>query len=184
MEKRAESSDDGYIDEECIETKPEVREQVEIEEVYDLENSDAKENIDVDADHDYIKEDFHDEEPQEVKLEEESTSADVPKKSKVSAWCDTTDEKIREELEHNDKQQCQMGKRSKLCCSYKDSDEYKQTLPKYNGLISKYGLSKDERSRREHIQTKVHQKNQFRAELQREQKEIMDKVNEEAFSKW
>lgn len=60
--------------------------------------------------------------------------------------------------------------RLKLCCIWKESDEYKRKLPKYNGFNSNYGLSKEEIARRESIQQKQQQLKHFRALQEVEQK--------------
>jgi hypothetical protein len=72
----------------------------------------------------------------------------------------------------------------KQCCQYKETDEYKQKLPKYNGLYSNYGLSKDEILRRELKQLENIELKQQWIHKRVKQKEHMAKNNEAAFAKW
>jgi len=74
--------------------------------------------------------------------------------------------------------------RNKTCCHYKETDEYKQTLPKYRGCNSIYGLSKDEIERRTFSKFKQQQQRQRQQHTAMEQKEFLAQTNEEAFAKW
>lgn len=72
----------------------------------------------------------------------------------------------------------------KECCHYKETDEYKQKLPKYNGFHSQYGFSKEELEKRD-TQQLEHARTQYRRKSQHfEQKEFLAQTNEEAFRKW
>lgn len=72
----------------------------------------------------------------------------------------------------------------KTCCKHKESDEYKQKLPKYNGAHSNYGLSLEEIAKRQRKEQKSIHIKQRKEEQQFEQKELLSKNNEEAFAKW
>lgn len=74
--------------------------------------------------------------------------------------------------------------RNKKCCKYKETDEYKQKLPKYNGFYSHYGLSKDEIERREHKMLTSVEFKRRRSSHYIEKQEHLAKTNEEAFAKW
>lgn len=179
--KTDESSDDGYIDEEVID--------LTVEEKEESENDERMNN-----DKAYSKEDF-DEEDEETKLEaNESTpqeavteaaeqhESDSPDKaSNKSSVLRPRSSKVSPNVE---KVSDDSRKIRKICCFYKDTDEYKQKLPNYNGFNSNYGLSKDEITKREFVQSKHKQFHQYKQMQQMEHEEFMASVNEEAFSKW
>lgn len=67
----------------------------------------------------------------------------------------------------------------KNCCQYKESNEYKEKLPNYNGLNSRYGLSKEEIDRLESGRTRREQVRSVKQRKQLEQKELVARINEE-----
>lgn len=187
-----ESEDDGYIEE-----GDEVVESISV--------IDEKDEIQVDSDRDvvgekqYSQEEFENELGEDGNLEgndievggeegeqaegEEGEGTDAvtaevahkshslrPRSSKVSPASESMVEESR--------------KIRKLCCFFKETDEYKQSLPLYNGFNSNYGLSKDEIAKREVIQSKKQQVQRNRQMQQIEHEEFMASVNEEAFAKW
>lgn len=175
-----ESDDDGYIDDEVIESISVIDEsQLELEE-------------EIVGDKQYSQEEFENELGDDVNLEpndaetsgenieegDDAVAAEVPQKSsslrprssKVSPASESAVEESR--------------KIRKLCCFFKETDEYKQKLPNYNGLNSNYGLSKDEIAKREVIQSRKQQVQRNRQMQQFEHEEFMASVNEEAFAKW
>lgn len=172
-----EVSDDGYS-EEIVDVTEKVDEAIEIEEVCEqiqqqfVENggNDEKELIE---DESYDKESFHDE--FEVNLSEKpKESPEKPQKKttfrpKSSNKVNPMDVETRKN-------------RRKDCCSFKETDEYKKSLPLYNG--STYGLSKEEKNKREFIRYQRAADKQQRLERKMEEKEFLAKTNEEAFSKW
>lgn len=185
------SSDDGYIDDE-VDATTSIEETVEIEDVCEqIEQDEEKENNEKESpnNENYSKEDFHEEsEGEQVPLNvgnenpvlsssneacskpEKPTKPPIfrPKSSKVNPSGSPSDQpKLR-----------------KTCCDFKETDEYKQTLPKYNGFNSNYGLSKEEIAKREFVQLKQRQHKELKTIHQMEQQEFVASLNEEAFSKW
>lgn len=72
----------------------------------------------------------------------------------------------------------------KNCCQYKESNEYKEKLPKYNGMNSRYGLSKEEIERRESGRTRREQVRNVKQHKQLQQKELVARINEEVTNKF
>lgn len=186
-EREGESSDDGYIDDEVEHTS--IEEIVEIEDVIELIDPDEEsENMEKELNtENRSNEDFHDAHLSDQALAAEGASSHVkcdfsstvkavkattifrPKSSKINP-CRTSP--------------ASQQKFRKICCEFKETDEYKQKLPKYNGFNSNYGLSKEEISKREHVQLKQRQHKELRTIKQMEQREFLASLNEEAFSKW
>lgn len=185
-----ESEDDGYIDDEVAESISVIDERDEIQ---------VNPERDVIGDKQYSQEEFENElgddgnlDPSDIQEggegeeegEEEGEDGTItepaekahksnslrPRSSKVSPASESAVEESR--------------KIRKLCCFFKETDEYKQKLPNYNGFNSNYGLSKDEIAKREVIQSKKQQVQMNRHIQQIEHEEFMASVNEEAFAKW
>lgn len=168
-----EVSDDGYSEEivnESIEIE-DLSEQVQQPETeIEVEKEEVEEE-------NYEKESFHeefDENPVE-NCEKPETSPEKsqpkpavfrPKSSKVNP----TEPETRIE-------------RRKTCCDFKNSDEYKEKLPKYNGYSSNY-VSKEVFAKREFFRYKQMQCKQEKLEQQLEQKRLLAETNEEAFAQW
>lgn len=198
--KEEESSDDGYIDDEVLQDASTderlIIETIEIEEVFEqievLDITDVKTTNDIieneennnnnnnnhnnnDDDLNYEKDDFH---------EEDASNMERVGRSKKSL---TTKKFFRSKINPSDDDMASTAAkmdRRKHCCQYKETDEYKQKLPKYNGYYSHYGLSKDEIERRERKQLKNVEFKHRRFSQHTEQKEHVAKTNEEAFAKW
>lgn len=199
LPKADESSDDGYIDDEIpdnveateIDNVDEICEQLddtlELSEKLDIEE--VNENLTV-CDENYSKDEFHAEdfledsfelpESNEIELtngeqipEKTGNLVEKRKKSKFrpkSTKVQPIDDDI---ISAADKQATKS--RPKTCCEHKESDEYKQKLPKYNGYNSNYGLSKDEIRRREEELLKRLHKKQLRALEREEEKRFLAK---------
>jgi hypothetical protein len=168
-----EVSDDGYSEEivnESIEIE-DVSEQVQQDET---EIEEEKEPI---VEENYDKEAFH-EEVEEIPVEncekpgtapektQPKTTVFRPKSSKVNPTI--TESRLE---------------RRKTCCDFKNSDEYKEKLPKYNGYSSNY-VSKEVFAKREFFRYKQLQCKQEKLEQQLEQKKLLAETNEEAFAQW
>lgn len=183
-----EVSDDGYS-EEIVEVTDEkvIDESIEIEDVCEKSTQQEAETVEsgekefVD-DENYDKESFHEEvEVSLVKIPENSIE-NPEKPTKKSTIFRPKSSKVNPTNDDDTRNIC--NDRRKVCCGFKESDEYKQSLPKYNGFSSNYGLSQEEQSRREFIRYKQFQHKQQRSEQRVEQKELLAKTNEEAFAKW
>jgi hypothetical protein len=178
--KDEESSNESFIDEEFIEASHVVTEDnVELESFQQSTSVDSDNNLDTD----YGKDDFYDEkdDQEDLKLPKDSRSS-VKKKVKVEAWCEP-EEDPRSNTNVTIINSANLQK-IKTCCEYKKRDGYKEKLPKYNGFVSKYGLSKEEIDRRNFVNSKMYQKRQLQVELQKERSIARKQINEEAFSKW
>jgi hypothetical protein len=182
--KDEESSEESFITEECIGAQ--IQEQADIEEVVELEKSPRTASIDLDyvAEIELGNDEFHDEidDHEDPKLTKDSNNL-VRKKTKVEAWCEPEEHQSTTQNGPESSSESQR-KQTKFCCEYKESDEYKQKLPKYNGFISKYGLSKEEITRRELFNSQMLQKKQLQQERKFENSIARKQINEEAFSKW
>lgn len=188
-----ESSDDGYIDDETVDTtvieENCVSESLEIEDVCEqIEQFETSES--------------HEVEPKDIKEENNHENvADEPEGSELEKQCSDLYETKLSKLEKTSRKKTYGLKsskvnpysdilvedqtvRSKTCCYYKKTDEYKQKLPKYNGFNSNYGLSKEEIAKRELIYLKHKQHRQHKHNQRVEQKEFLARTNEEAFAKW
>lgn len=164
------------------------------------ENSDATENVPEEPE-DYFKSDFNEEE----ELDEVSKSPELPREPTiVRKCCEERDRKpdvqncfpkrifsrskstkinpITTDVSNDVTNLCR--NKVKTCCKHKESDEYKQKLPKYNGAHSNYGLSLEEIAKRQRKEQKSIHIKQRKEEQQFEQKELLSKNNEEAFAKW
>lgn len=175
-----ESEDDGYIDEDVAESISVIDEsQVELEEeivgtskysIEEFENELGDDgNLESDANEASGENDGEGADASAAEKAQKSSSL-RPRSSKVSPASESAVEESR--------------KIRKLCCFFKDTDEYKQKLPNYNGFNSNYGLSKNEIAKRETIQSKKLQVQRNRQMQQFEHQEFMASVNEEAFAKW
>lgn len=168
-----EVSDDGYS-EEVVYESIEIEEVTEVVVTQEIEIEEEKKEVEEES---YEKESFQ-EEDDEIPVENcenpESAPEIVmpkasvmrPKSSKVSP---TTPE-------------CRLERR-KTCCDFKNSDEYKEKLPKYNGYSSNY-VSKEVFAKREFFRYKQMQSKQEKLEQQLEQKRLLAETNEEAFAQW
>lgn len=67
----------------------------------------------------------------------------------------------------------------KECCQFKESNEYKEKLPNYNGFNSRYGLSKEEIERRESGRSRRKQDRSDKQLQEHQQKELVARINEE-----
>ncbi|CAO1330453.1 unnamed protein product [Diamesa serratosioi] len=184
----------------------EVCEQLDVElEISEKEeNSDATENVPEQLE-DYLKnDDFNEEEPEEP--EEISKSPELRRETStiVRKCCEDRDRKpdvqkcfpkrvfsrskstkinpLSTDVSNDVTNLCR--NKLKTCCKHKESDEYKQKLPKYNGAHSNYGLSLEEIAKRQRKEQKSIHIKQRKEEQQFEQKELLSKNNEEAFAKW
>lgn len=188
-----EFSDDGYIDEEAPEETKSIEEATEIEDVCEqIQDLDEIENNDKESSINeiYSKEDFNEEDEErslsdDTKADQSEATVVVTKKPEKPQQKQTFRTKSSKVVPADDKS-TQMGeqKERKLCCQFKESDEYKQTLPKYNGFNSNYGLSKEEIARREHVRLRQHRYKELKTIQQLEQKEMEASLNEQAFAKW
>lgn len=179
-----ESSDDGYIDDEVIESISVIEEKEETEEEPEELRDDKA----------YSKEEFDDEDEHaaadqngsetidEGELEAQANGESSEKASKKSQILRPRSSKVSPLLEKFP--DVDGRKIRKLCCFYKETDEYKQKLPNYNGFNSNYGLSKDEIAKRELIQSKHKESQESRQMQQMAQEGYTASVNEEAFAKW
>jgi hypothetical protein len=164
-----EVSDDGYSEEI-------VNESIEIEDLSEQvqqQETEVEEEQEQVEEENYEKESFH-EEVDEIPVEncekpealpeliQPKTTAFRPKSSKVNP--------VEPE-------------RRKACCDFKNSDEYKEKLPKYNGYSSNY-VSKEVFAKREFFRYKQMQLKQEKLELELEQKRLLAETNEEAFAQW
>ena len=164
------------------------------------EHSDATESVPEEHE-DYFKNDFNDEELDEISKSPEL----LQEKSIIRKCCEDRDKKpdvqrcfpkrvftrskstktnpITTDISNDVTNLCR--NKVKTCCKHKESDEYKQKLPKYNGAhYSNYGLSLEEIAKRQRKEQKsIHIKHR-KEEQQFEQKELLSKNNEEAFAKW
>lgn len=177
-QKSVESDDDGYIDDDVVESISVIDEsQNELEEILgdkqysqeefekELGNDGNLESNDIEANGE------NNEDADAVAAEKPQKSNSLrPRSSKVSPASESAVEESR--------------KIRKLCCFFKETDEYKQKLPNYNGLNSNYGLSKDEIAKREVIQSRKQQVQRNRQMQQFEHEEFKASINEEAFAKW
>ncbi|CRL01166.1 CLUMA_CG014469, isoform A [Clunio marinus] len=190
-----ESDDDECIDDETLNITP-IEENIvdettiEIEDI--CERIDANEIEELEVVESDLNKDFNDED--NISDKDEETHLDVPSsesqkeikckvdKPKKKIFRPTKVNPIEEQIVCDD----QNGNTSsgKTCCQYKKTDEYKQKLPKYNGFKSNYGLSKEEIEKRKYIQLRQQQQQQFKELQKMEQKELLARVNEEAFAKW
>lgn len=173
-----ESEDDGYIDEEVAESIT-VIEEIQVEEEIVCDKQYSQEEFENELGNDGNHESNDNEAAEETDGEGSNTMAAEkaqksssirPRSSKVGPASESMVEESR--------------KVRKLCCFFKETDEYKQKLPNYNGLNSNYGLSKDEIAKREVIQSRKQQLQRNRQMQQFEHEEFMASVNEEAFAKW
>lgn len=194
--KDEESSDDGYIDDEVFDTSVDERliiETIEIEEVCEeievlelndnnkraivndmLESLDSEE-AKYETDEFYKDDDTRDAtKSTEMKIKREprelSSSSKRIFRTKINPIGNVPVDERRT--------------RTKKCCNYKETDEYKQKLPKYNGFYSHYGLSKDEIERREHKMLNNVEVKRRRSSQYIEKQENLAKNNEDAFAKW
>lgn len=71
---------------------------------------------------------------------------------------------------------------AKNCCKFKESNEYIEKLPRYNGFNSRYGLSKEDIERREHARLRREQARNSKHVEQMQQKELVARINEEVSS--
>lgn len=163
------------------------------------ENSDATENVPEEPE-DYFKSDFNEEE-----LDEVSKSPELLREPTIVRKCCEDRDKKPEVQKCFAKRIFSRSKSTKInpiitdfsndvtnlcrnkvktCCKHKESDEYKQKLPKYNGAHSNYGLSLEEIAKRQRKEQKSIHIKQRKEEQQFEQKELLSKNNEEAFAKW
>jgi hypothetical protein len=180
-----ESSDDGYIDDEASGDERLIIETIEIEEVgerveiLEVTNGCTTMNGQSEA----MDEVSHYEED-----EFDDDSADASQSAAATKRTGKGVKKIfRSKINplDDDSGGCSIRRTTKKdCCQYKETDEYKNKLPRYNGLYSHYGLSKDELERRESKQLENCQLQFRRQSRQTEQKEFLAKTNEEAFAKW
>ncbi|CAH1709401.1 unnamed protein product [Chironomus riparius] len=196
FKKEEESSDDGYIDDDLFDPSTEERliiETIEIEEVCEeIEVLDISDNnnrafangIDESLDIEeakYEEDEFYkDDEIRDATMSKENEIISEPREKSSSAK-----RKFRTKI-------CPIGNipvderrtRTKKCCEFKETDEYKQKLPKYNGFYSHYGLSKDEIERREEKLRKNVEVYRRRSSHHFEKQDNLAKANEEAFAKW
>lgn len=179
-----EVSDDGYSDE-IVEVSEEkvIDETIEIEDVCEQVQQVEAENVEIDEkesadDENYDKESFHDEvEVNQGEVVENSNESEGKPPKKLTSFRPKSSKVNPTDIETR-------SDRRKICCGFKESVEYKQSLPKYNGFSSNYGLSKEEISRREFLRYRHIQHKQQRIEKKLEQKDFLAKTNEEAFAKW
>lgn len=173
-----EMSDDGYS-EEIVDATEKAEESIEIEEVCeqiqqleaDNSENDEKELID---EENYDKESFHEEVQvtSTENLEEPSSKKSTSLRSKASNKVNPADVGSRKD-------------RRKDCCQFKETDEYKKSLPVYcNGGKSTYGLSKEEKQRREFIRYQREFKKQQKLDKQLEERAEKIEKTEEAFKLW
>ncbi|CAO1354742.1 unnamed protein product [Diamesa hyperborea] len=163
------------------------------------ENSDVTENVPEESE-DYFKSDFNEEEHEEA-----CNSPELPREPTIiRKCCEDRDRKpdvqkcfpkrifshskstkispITTDVSNDVTNLCR--NKVKTCCKHKESEEYKQKLPKYNGAHSNYGLSLEEIAKRQRKEHKSIHIKQRKEEQQFEQKELLSKNNEEAFAKW
>lgn len=197
MGKEQESSDDGYIDDDLPEATTSIEEVVEIEDVCETIEQlvEASENVDKETltVENYSQEDFNEDEGDVEGSNLDDTLADQtsidtqieklskPEKSMKQQFLRSKSSKVNPV---DGVQGSEESKPRKTCCQFKGTDEYKQTLPKYNGFKSHYGLSKEEIAKRELVQLKKCQYREFKHMQQAEHKEFLAGINEEAFAKW
>lgn len=189
-----EVSDDGYIDEETFDETKSIEETVEIEDVCEqIQDLDERESNEKESsvNETYSKDDFNEEEEEERSLSDD-TKADQSEATVIAANKSEKPQhkppirtKNSKVVPIDDKSSLAGEQRErKMCCHFKESDEYKQSLPKYNGFNSNYGLSKEEIARREHVRLRQHRYKELKSLQQVEQKEMEATLNEEAFAKW
>lgn len=197
IERHDDSSDidDGYIDDEALDTSvderliietieiEEVCEEIEVLEISDNSNrafvNDIHESLDSEETKYETDEFYKDDDARDAVKSGEINKTNGRDKSSSSKRIFRT--KINP-LGNVPVEERKM--KNKKCCEFKATDEYKQKLPKYNGFFSHYGLSKDEIERREHkMLTNVEVKRR-RSSQYTEKQEHLAKTNEEAFSKW
>jgi hypothetical protein len=213
VKKEEESSDDGYIDDEVLDVVPaddrvttvesiefeEVCEQIEVLEMSAEVNvvNDAFESEASEEDT-YAKDGFHedvlDEVPKSVvrelkPIEAELRSDEKKRKTSNSTLTFSTKKIFRTKINPSsdvavDGSPDVKCTPKKKCCQFKETDEYKQKLPKYNGLNSNYGLSKEEFERRHVRKLENVELKQQRRQLTVQQKEHLAQTNEAAFAKW
>ncbi|KAG5674306.1 hypothetical protein PVAND_004284 [Polypedilum vanderplanki] len=187
-----ESSDDGYIDDETLEASCDERliiEAIEIEEVSEqieilqvtTSSSDNITEPNVAIDEQNYDEEFDDE-------ADTNMSASTRKSSLNGIKTSSSTKKIFyskiNPINGSDGEHIIRKTTKKDCCQYKETDEYKKMLPKYNGFYSHYGLSKDEYERRQNKQLEKYQQQHRRRSRHIEQKEFLAKENEKVFAKW
>lgn len=163
------SSDDGYTDEDIQE--------IEAIEIKDLTEDKKAESVEEDDDGSSAKDDFED---VPTKNSDKDENNSLPQKEHIIETVEHSKViKISQETEPNDNR-----KNRKLCCCFKDTDEYKTKLPQYNGHNSNYGLSKEEISKRNERRDRESQHKKHKQMKLQQQQESSASLNEEAFSRW
>jgi len=191
-----ESSDDGYIDDDVFDPSTDERliiETIEIEEVCEeievLEISDNNNRA--------FENEFNESlDIEEAKYEEDEFYKDDDIRDATKSTENIIKSESRETSSSSKRKFCtrivpignipveERRARTKKCCEFKETDEYKQKLPKYNGFYSHYGLSKDEIERREEKLRKNVEVYRRRSSQHFEKQDNLAKANEEAFAKW
>ncbi|XP_070495095.1 probable serine/threonine-protein kinase kinX [Chironomus tepperi] len=196
FKKEEESSDDGYIDDDVFDPSTEERliiETIEIEEVCEeievLDISDnnnrafangINESLDIEEAK-YEEDEFY----KDDDIRDATMSTDNIIKSESREKSSSAKRKFHTRINPiGNIPVDERRTRTKKCCEFKETDEYKQKLPKYNGFYSHYGLSKDEIERREEKLRKNVEVYRRRSSQHFEKQDNIAKANEEAFAKW